>query len=110
MMLQSANHDYKIRSVKTPGEALRLAAAKEFDLYVLDYRFPDMTGIEVCKKIREIDPNTRIMFFTGEAHEHERQKMLDACANAYLVKPADIDKLTETAEQLLGIVKLAGAT
>jgi DNA-binding response OmpR family regulator len=108
MMLQSANPDYKIKTVKTTDEALRLAATKEFDLYVLDYRFPDMTGIEVCQKIRQANPHTPIMFFTGEAHERERQEALDACADAYLVKPTDIDKLTVTAKRLLGAEKLAG--
>jgi two-component system response regulator ResD len=102
LMLQSSNQDYKIKTVKTPGEALRLAAAEEFDLYVLDYWFPDMTGVEVCKRIRQADPDSRIMFFTGEAHEHQRQEAFDARADAYLVKPADIGRLTETASRLLG--------
>ena len=102
LMLQSSNPDYRVEVVRTPQEALRLAATKEFDLYVLDYRFPEMTGVEVCKKIRQADPDTRIMFFTGEAHEIERQAALDACADAYLVKPMDIGKLTETASRLLG--------
>jgi DNA-binding response OmpR family regulator len=71
-------------------------------LYVLDYRFPEMTGVEVGKKIRQSDPDARIIFFTGEAHEHERREALDACADAYLVKPADIGRLTDTASRLLG--------
>ena len=101
IMLQRSNPEYEIRTVKTPDEALRLAATEEFDLYVLDYRFADMTGVEVGKKIRQADPDAWIMFFTGEAHEHERQEALDACADAYLVKPTDISKLCETASRLL---------
>jgi DNA-binding response OmpR family regulator len=101
VILKRSNADYQIKSVKTPEEALKLAATREFDLYVLDYRFPGMTGVEVCKKIRQADANTPIMFFTGEARERERQEALDACADAYLIKPIDLDKLADTARQLL---------
>ena len=110
MMLQRSNVNYKITSVKTPDEALELATAKGFDLYVLDYRFPHMTGVEVCRLIRETGRHTPIMFFTGEAHERARQEAVSAGADAYLVKPTDLDKLTDTAKRLLGAEKLAAGT
>jgi CheY-like chemotaxis protein len=53
--------------VKTTDEALRLAATKEFDLYVLDYRFPDMTGIDGLKDLA-IDPDGNVVI-TGESED-----------------------------------------
>lgn len=110
MMLQRSNAEYKITSVKTPDEALTLAATKEFDLYVLDYRYADTTGVEICRRIRQTDRDTPIMFFTGEAHAQERQMAIAAGANAYLIKPDDLDKLTDTVKLLLGAEKLAART
>ena len=76
-------------------------AGGEFDLYILDYRFPHTTGVEVCKQIKEVDPHAPVMFFTGEARERVRQEALAVCADAYLVKPDDLPKVAETARRLL---------
>lgn len=105
LMLQRSNAEYIIISVKTAEEALTLAATAAFDLYVLDYHYPHISGIEICQQIRRTDGSVPIIFFTGEAHERERQEALEAGANAYLVKPNDLDILTNTAKQLLGAEK-----
>jgi len=110
LMLRWADADYKITSVKTPDEALRLAATESFDLYLLDYRYPGMSGIDICRRLRQADARTPIMFFTGEAHSAKRQEAINAGANAYLIKPTDLGKLTQTAKELLGAeMLLAGA-
>ncbi|MDT5060500.1 MAG: hypothetical protein QOH63_959 [Acidobacteriota bacterium] len=103
LMLQISNPDYEITSVSTPEEGLRLAAARRFDLYVLDYRLREISGIEVCHALRHTHADTRIMFFTGEAHERERQEAMQAGADAYLVKPNNLKNLTETVKRLLGM-------
>lgn len=100
-MMQNSATECEITSVLTPDAALRLAATQRFDLYVLDYRLAAMTGIELCRALRRMDAHTPIMFFTGEAHERERQEAMQAGADAYLVKPNDIHRLTETVNGLL---------
>lgn len=100
-MMQNSATDCEITSVLTPQEGLKLAEVQRFDLYVLDYRLAAMTGIDVCRALRQTDVDTGIMFFTGEAHERERQEAMRAGADAYLVKPNDINKLTETVNRLL---------
>lgn len=107
LMLQQSNADYEITSVQSVAEALWLMRTKEYDLYVLDYRYPGTTGLELCRTIRLRDVRTPIMFFTGEARESVRQEALANGANAYLVKPTDLNKLTNTAKQLIGIDGMA---
>ncbi|MDQ1590553.1 MAG: hypothetical protein QOG71_1180 [Pyrinomonadaceae bacterium] len=102
LMLRYSDSDYEITSVQTPEAGLRLAAAQRFDLFLLDYRLPGMTGAEVCRRIRRTDAETPVMFFTGTAHERERQEAMQAGANAYLVKPDDIKRLSETVKRLTG--------
>ena len=109
MMLRSADADYEVESVALPEEALRLAAERGFDLYVLDYRYPRTTGVEVCKQIRLRDPHTPIMFFTAEARERVRLEALAACADAYLIKPDDLGKVAATARRLLAAGRASGA-
>jgi DNA-binding response OmpR family regulator len=102
VMLKYSDTAYEITVVQTPTEGLRLAAAQRFDLFVLDYFLPGMSGAEVCRTIRQTDADTPIMFFSGGAYEHERREAMQAGANDYLVKPDDLQKLTGTVKRLTG--------
>ena len=48
--------EYKVTTAATMQEALLLAASEEFDLYVLDKRLPDGSGLELCAKLNQITP------------------------------------------------------
>jgi two-component system phosphate regulon response regulator PhoB len=102
LMLQRSNPDYDITFVTVSEEGLRLAAAQPFDLCVLDYRLEGITGIDVCRTLRQSYADTRIMFFTGETNNREQQKAMQAGADAYLIKPDNLKNLTETVKHLLG--------
>ncbi len=74
-------------SANTIDEALRLAQVEQFDLYLLDTQFPEGSGLDLCKQLREFNPQTPIVFYSGDAGEPDRAKGLVAGADAYLVKP-----------------------
>lgn len=78
----------------TIAEAWQLAQTGDFDLYLLDSRFPDGDGLELCRSLKEYAPRTPIIIYSGHAHENDIQKGLSVGANAYLVKPY-IYELTE---------------
>ena len=86
-----------VRSVK---EAFASAQDKDFDLYLLDSRFPEGCGLELCQRLRELKPQTPIVFYSGDAYESDKQKGLTAGANAYLVKP-NVDTVAATIFQLM---------
>lgn len=102
LMLRYSNAAYEISHAQTPEAGLNMAAAQRFDLYLLDYRFEGMSGLDVCRSIRRMDADTPIVFFTGEAYERMRREALQAGANAYLVKPDDLKELAGTVKRLLG--------
>jgi CheY-like chemotaxis protein len=87
-------------SVNTIDEAFRLAQAEQFDLYLLDTRFPEGSGLDLCKQLRDSNPQTPIVFYSGDAGEPEKVKGLAAGADAYLVKP-DSDTVAATIFRLL---------
>jgi DNA-binding response OmpR family regulator len=62
---------------------------------MLDSRFPDGDGLDLCRGLREYAPNTPIVFYSGDARETDKQKGLSAGASAYLVKP-DFDNLASS--------------
>jgi CheY-like chemotaxis protein len=77
-------------------ECLFRIRQNRFDAIILDNRFGNATSLEICEEIRIYNPHTPIIFYSGEARPAEIEKALKAGANAYLVKPNDFDKLTET--------------
>jgi CheY-like chemotaxis protein len=78
-------------------EALRAVNSKSFDLYVLDYWLPDLSGVQLCREIRKVDPRGPILFCTAAGRDEDRRRALRAGANAYLLKPLDPARFTRQA-------------
>src|ERR1051325_12251045 len=76
--------DYEVEPAKTVRDGLRLARRKRFDLYLLSGKFPDGTGVEMCRHIRQFDAVTPILFYSAAAHEKDRQRGLSAGAQGYI--------------------------
>jgi CheY-like chemotaxis protein len=95
-----SKEDYEVETAATMEEACKLAAAKPFDLYVLDRRLPDASGLELCGKLNEITPGVPCIFYTGDAYELHRREAIAAGAAAYVAKP-DIDGLIDAVQKLL---------
>jgi CheY-like chemotaxis protein len=87
---------FEVRTAVSLSEGLN-EARKHFDLYLMDFEFPDGTGPELCQQIRAFDPATPVIFCSGSAYPSQREQAMRAGAHAYLVKPLDF-------ECLLGII------
>ena len=95
-----SDSDHEVHTARTVDEAIQLAGIHEFDLYVLDKRLPDGSGMDLCKVLNQLTPGVPCIFFTGDAYETHRQEALAAGADAYIPKP-DIEALIETVHKLL---------
>lgn len=92
--------NYELTAAQTADEALRLAKAESFDLYVLDKRLPDGSGLELCRKLNQFSPTVPCIFYTGDAYEMHRAEAVAAGADAYVTKP-DVEGLIQTVHQIL---------
>jgi two-component system OmpR family response regulator len=92
-------HGFEVRTADTATEALWLAREGRFDLLMLDSKFQDGDGFELCRQIREFDHETPILFYTGSAFETDKVKGLAAGAQGYIVKP-ELSCLVETVRSL----------
>jgi len=88
------------KSVGTAAQALSLIQAERFDLYLLDAFLPDIDGFELCRRMRELDPHTPILFFSGAAYETDKQRGMEAGANDYVSKP-DVEGVLGRIKQFL---------
>jgi DNA-binding response OmpR family regulator len=92
---------FEVVCAEDAGQAINLATATKFDLYLLDNWLPEMAGVDLCRKLREFDPTTPVLFYSGAAYEADQQRAMEAGASAYLVKPADHQVLTSEILRLI---------
>ena len=95
-----SDSDYEVLTARTVEEATRLARTHEFDLYVLDKRLPDGSGMELCRNLNELSPGVPCIFYTGDAYEMHRQEAMAAGADAFVPKP-DVEALIDAVHKLL---------
>lgn len=88
------------KSVGTAAQALSLIKDERFDLYLLDTFLPDLDGFELCRRMRNLDPHTPILFFSGAVYETDKKKGMEAGANDYLSKP-DVEGVLGRIKQFL---------
>jgi DNA-binding response OmpR family regulator len=94
------NSNFEVETADTIEAALILAESQDFELFILDKRFPDGTGIDLCRRLRAIVPDASIIFYTGDAYQLHRDEALAAGADAFVPKPA-IDLLIKEVNALL---------
>ena len=104
-----AEENYLVHTAATLGEACEMAATTEYDLYVLDKRLPDGSGVELCEKLTMISPRVPCIFYTGDAYEIHRREAITAGAAAFVAKP-DIEGLIDAVHRLLANTECATAT
>ena len=100
LQLLLAEENYEVHTAATMNEANALATEIEFDLFVLDKRLPDGTGIELCEILHVLKPDVPCIFYTGDAYEIHRHEAMEAGAAAYVAKP-DIEELINSVHKLM---------
>ncbi|MCU1267879.1 MAG: sensor hybrid histidine kinase [Acidobacteria bacterium] len=100
LRLLLSHEDYDVVIATSIAEALELTRTESFDLYVLDRRLPDGTGIELCQKLAQVAPGVPCIFYTGDAYELHRQQAMAAGAHGYVAKP-HVEALIEAVGKLL---------
>ena len=108
LKLVLSESDYEVHTARTIEQAKQLAQSRQFDLYVLDKRLPDGSGLDLCGQFNLLTPGVPCIVYTGDAYEVHRQEAIDAGATAYIAKP-DIEGLIQTVHKLLSQSECAAA-
>jgi DNA-binding response OmpR family regulator len=91
---------YDITTASNGLDAIRLIEQTEFDLLLLDLMMPGMTGIEVAKHARAIQPSVAILILTGSSPIEGSIEDLDFAGFDYMTKTASpqevLDRVVES--------------
>ena len=86
---------FRVVGAETGDEAMLLVAEEAPDLMVLDWMLPNVSGIEVCRRVKA-DPGTRhipIIMLSARSDEGDRVRGLETGADDYVVKPYSVVEL-----------------
>jgi DNA-binding NtrC family response regulator len=92
---------YKVDLAASGKEGVQKANETSYNIALLDIRLPDMEGIELLKLMKPSVPRTRKIMVTGYPSTQNAIEALNKNADAYLIKPVDIEKLLKTIEEQL---------
>ncbi len=97
---------YDVEAASSAKEALALLGRRHFDVVITDIKMPGMDGLELLKRIRELDSEVSIILITAYASVATAVEALKSGAYDYLVKPFDPEELTRVVEKACEHVRL----
>ena len=87
----------------------RLAQAPAVDVAIVEFKLPDISGLELLSSLKTSSPETEVILITGYASLPTALEAINGQASAYLVKPLDANHLLKTVEQALVRRRMARA-
>jgi two-component system, OmpR family, alkaline phosphatase synthesis response regulator PhoP len=91
---------FDVTTVENGADALAQASSHDFDLVILDLMLPDLSGIQVCRRIRS-ESAVPIIMLTAKGEEVDRVVGLELGADDYLTKPFSMAELVSRIRALL---------
>ena len=98
-------HD--IEQTASPVEALRRAEQKHFDVAILDIALPEMDGVQLLERLRQVDPETQVIMLTAQGTVETAIRAMKLGAYDYLIKPCELAQLELQAERAYEKARLA---
>ncbi len=97
-VLEPAGHQCCLFTV--PEQALAVYQHKQFDVVITDMKMPGLSGIDVLKRARAMNPEAKVIIATGYGDVETAIAALNHGAYAFFGKPIDFNDLMETLEKI----------
>ena len=101
LITDTLEDDFKIEEAEDGKEALQKIRENDYDLIVLDYMMPYLTGIEVLEEVRKDQNQTRVLMLTAKAQDADREQAILKGADYFMSKPFSPMELLTLVEKIL---------
>ena len=92
---------YAVDVAASGGEAIRKSEETVYNLALIDIKLPDMEGIDILTRMKDTVPKVRKIIMTGFPSVQNAIAAVNRKADAYLVKPLEVEKLLDTIREQL---------
>jgi DNA-binding NtrC family response regulator len=93
---------YAVQTAADGREALLALRSQKFEALIADINMPEVSGLEVLRKVREEQPSLPVIVITAAEARDRAVAAVQAGAQAYLLKPFDAGQLKQMIEQWVG--------
>ena len=90
-----SHEGYRVMTALNGDEAIRKFSEEKPHIVFLDIRMPGMSGMDVLRRMKEIDPNAGIIILSAFGDMATVEASMDLGAHSYIQKPVDLKHLTE---------------
>lgn len=101
LVLNFEMEGYTVFSASNGTEAIRLFQSQNIDGVILDVMMPNISGVEVCRRIRETNNNVPVLFLTANNSSADKIEGLRSGADDYITKPFNLEELLLRVDNLL---------
>lgn len=104
-MLQFANGELQVSDAIDGQSGLECLEKDDFDLLIIDYTMPGMSGVEVIQALRKLPRNAAIpaIMLTARSENHHLVESLEGGASYFLAKPFEPQELLDIVGEALGM-------
>ena len=92
---------YKVDKVYDGGQAIKKINARGYNLMILDYKLPDMDGIDVLKEVRKAEPALKIIMISAYGSPSIKSMAKKLGVYRFLDKPFDVKRLVRVVKDAL---------
>ncbi|HOA75699.1 MAG TPA: sigma-54 dependent transcriptional regulator [Phycisphaerae bacterium] len=97
---------YEVTEAENGEAALEALQAGEYDLIMLDYKLPDMTGLDILRRMRDMGKETVVIMITAFSNIEDAVEAIKLGAFDYVAKPFQMDQLLITVDKALETTQL----
>lgn len=105
LQLELTHEDYDVHIENEGRSGLEAALRKKWDVIMLDIMLPELNGIEVLRRLRNVDKVTPVILLTARDTTPDKVNGLDQGANDYITKPFEIEEVLARIRSCMRMVK-----
>jgi PAS domain S-box-containing protein len=95
---------YHVETANTGQEAIKRAQGNVFEISLIDIKLPDISGIELLKKLKSLNPDLIFIMITGYASIQNAIQAMEEGANSFFIKPLVIEQLLNKIDETLNLL------
>ncbi|AQU80699.1 MULTISPECIES: response regulator [Planococcus] len=101
LITDTLEDDFDVEEAEDGKEALQKIRDNDYDLIVLDYMMPYLTGLEVLEAVRNDHNTTKVLMLTAKAQDADRENAIAKGADYFMSKPFSPMELLTLVENIL---------